>query len=48
MTKAQMIKEILNTYDKEMREKYSKWIQRQSKSVVEEIYTARKEKRNVV
>lgn len=44
MTKAQMIEAILETYDKEMVEKYGKWIKRQSKSTVEMIYNARASK----
>ncbi len=41
MTKKQMVEAILKTYDKEMMKKYGKWIARQPKATVEQIYKAR-------
>jgi len=41
MTKTQMIKAIIKTYDEEMIKKYAKWLNRQSKNNIQIIYNAR-------
>ena len=41
MTREQMIKAILETYDEDMMKKYSKWIKRQSKATLETVLKAR-------
>ena len=41
MKKAQMVDAILKTYNKEMVQKYDKWLKRQPASTIKEIYNAR-------
>lgn len=41
MTKKQMVEAILSTYDEDMMKRYGKWIARQPKATVEQVYTAR-------
>lgn len=41
MTKAQMVKAILSTYDGHMMARYGKWIARQPRATVEQVYNAR-------
>ena len=41
MTKKQMVSAILSTYDSDMMARYGKWIARQPKATVEQVYNAR-------